>query len=280
MTLRLVRRCFVLAVLACSVPAAAQEATQSLPDAAPDATGWGVAAGLRYLEIVRGGADAKETLPLLIVIHGLGDKPNLGWVHAIDVNEKLKARMILPEAPTPYGDGFSWFDYRAGSLDQVALAHNIAAIEARVAQMIEVLLKQRPTRGARVVVTGFSQGGMLSYALAVQHPALIEFALPISGMLPEPLWPKQPRGETWAPPTHALHGTSDTVVRMAIDTQLVEHLKSLGFAAELNSFEGVGHQITPEMSAEAKRSLSAALAPAPAARKRRARVSTTVQAPR
>ena len=44
----------------------------------------------------------------------------------------------------------------------------------------------------KVVVTGFSQGGMLSYALALHHPELIEYALPISGMLPEVLWPTTP----------------------------------------------------------------------------------------
>jgi phospholipase/carboxylesterase len=259
-----------------SAPVSAPETPPPLPDAPPDASGWGVAAGLRYLEIVRGGADPKAKLPLLLVIHGLGDKPNLGWVHTIDVDEKVKARMILPQAPTPRGTGFSWFDYRAANLDQVALANNMAAIEARVAQMIEVLLKQRPTRGRRVFVTGFSQGGMLSYALAVKHPQLIEFAMPISGMLPAPLWPDHPRGQAWAPRTHALHGTSDTVVRMAIDAQLVEHLKSLGYAAELVPYQGVGHAVTPEMSAEAKRTLSAVLAPA--AHKRRA--SAAAQVPR
>jgi phospholipase/carboxylesterase len=260
-------RWLLLALMIGSAPSAAQapaEAVQWLPDATPDASGWGVAAGLRYLEIIRGGANPKDKLPMLLVIHGLGDKPDPGWLHAIDLADSIKARMILPEAPTPHGQGFSWFDYRAASLDQVALAHNITAIEARVAQMIEVLVKQRPTRGQRVVVTGFSQGGMLSYTLAVQHPALIELALPISGMLPAPLWPEHARADAWAPRTHALHGTSDDVVRMAVDQQLVEHLKGLGYAAELVAFEGVGHVITPAMSAEAKRVLSEALAPAPA----------------
>jgi phospholipase/carboxylesterase len=282
-------RWLVLGVLAWSAVSAAQESAQTaavpapvskpetppaLPDAPPDASGWGVAAGLRYLEIVRGGADPNQKLPLLLVIHGLGDKPDLGWLHTIDVDEHVKARMILPQAPTPRGNGFSWFDYRAASLDQVALAHNIAAIEERVAHMIDVLRKQRPTRGSRVFVTGFSQGGMLSYALAVLHPQLIQFAMPISGMLPAALWPERPRGEAWAPRTHALHGTSDTVVRTAIDVLLVEHLNKLGYSADLVPYEGVGHTLTREMSAEAKRTLSAVLTPAPAARKRRA------QAPR
>jgi phospholipase/carboxylesterase len=230
----------------------------SLRDAPPDASGWGVAAGLRYLEIVRGGGSAQEPLPMLLVIHGLGDKPDRRWLQAIDVAEHVKARMILPQAPTPYASGFSWFEFKAGD-DPVALAQNIRAIEPRVAQMIEVLTKQRPTRGTRVVVTGFSQGGMLSYALALLHPALIDFAMPIGGLLPAPLWPGHPRGTAWSPRMHALHGAADVRVPLAVDARLVEHLNSRGYAAKLSVFDGVGHEIAPAMSATAKVELSAAL---------------------
>jgi phospholipase/carboxylesterase len=231
----------------------------SLRDAPPDASGWGVAAGLRYLEIVRGGASAQEPLPMLLVIHGLGDKPDRRWLQAIDVAERVKARMILPQAPTPHASGFSWFEFTAHD-DPVALANNIRSVEARVAQMIEVLTKQRRTRGTRVVVTGFSQGGMLSYALALLHPALIDFAMPIGGLLPEPLWPDHPRGTTRSPRIHALHGAADVRVPLDTDARLVEHLNSRGYAAELTVFDGVGHAIAPAMSATAKAELSAALA--------------------
>src|SRR4051794_10565451 len=77
-------------------PAAlAPQNAEASPDAAPDATGWGTAAGLRYLEIIRGGARPNEKLPLLLVIHGLGDKPAPDWVRAVDVDDNLKVRMIL-----------------------------------------------------------------------------------------------------------------------------------------------------------------------------------------
>jgi phospholipase/carboxylesterase len=239
--------------------AAARE-SEVLPDAPPDQTGWGVAAGLRYLEIIRGGASPDEKLPLLLVIHGLGDKPHSDWLHAIDVDRDVKVRMILPQAPTPHGSGFSWFPYRAGSLDQAALARGISAAAERLTRMITVLRTQRPTQG-RTVVSGFSQGGMLSYAVAVSRPDLVECAVPISGMLPEPLWPVRARAAGWFPKIRSLHGRADAVVRFDVDQQLVERMRQLNYPVEQVAFEGTGHTITPAMSATVRSTLNEVLAP-------------------
>jgi len=224
----------------------------------PDASGWGVAAGLKYLELVRGEASADEPLPLIIVIHGLGDRPHRDWLYAIDIDPKLKARMILPQAPTPYGQGYAWFPFRFQDRNDEALAGGISEAAARLTAMIEVLQAQRPTRG-RVVVTGFSQGGMLSFALALSQPQKIQFALPISGELPPQLWPKEHPKRGAVPRMTALHGVADTVVSFEADEQLVQHLRGLGYPLSLVRYEGVGHRITEEMSARIKRELSAAV---------------------
>lgn len=217
-----------------------------------------MAAGLKYLEIVRGEASPDEPLPLVIVIHGLGDRPHRGWLYAVDVDPKLKARLILPQAPTPYGAGFAWFPYRFQDRDDEALAGGITQAAAQLAQMIEVLQAQRPTRG-RALVTGFSQGGMLSYALALTAPEKIQFALPISGELPAQLWPNERVKRGSVPRMVALHGAADRVVSFEADEQLAQHLRGLGYPLELVRYDGVGHLITEQMSARVKSELSAAL---------------------
>jgi phospholipase/carboxylesterase len=211
------------------------------------------------LEIVRGEATADEQLPLLIVIHGLGDRPHRDWLYAIDIDPKLKARMILPQAPTAYGQGFAWFPFRFQDRNDEALAGGISEAEARLAHMIEVLQAQRPTRG-RALVTGFSQGGMLSYALALSQPQKIQFAMPISGELPAQLWPTARPKRGSVPRMIALHGAADTVVSFEADDKLAQHLRGLGYPLELVRYDGVGHRISEEMSARVKRELSTALA--------------------
>jgi len=44
-----------------------------------------------------------------------------------------------------------------------------------------------------------------------------------------------------------MHGTSDTVVPFDADKRLIEHLKRLGFQADLLVYDRIGHTITLQM---------------------------------
>jgi phospholipase/carboxylesterase len=193
------------------------------------------------------------------VLHGLGDKPSHDWLQRVAVNPSVKVRMILPQAPLPFGEGgYGWFPYRAGNLDQVSLAQFVSAAADRVSQLVTTLAQQRPTTG-RAVVCGFSQGAILTYALSLRHPDQIELAVPISGMLPAPLWPERGPGDLRFPSVLALHGTSDPVIRFGVDEQLVHRLHALGYRVELKAFTGVGHTMTPDMVELIRANISPAL---------------------
>jgi phospholipase/carboxylesterase len=205
--------------------------------------GKGKAAGLHYIELIKGNARASDRLPMVVVIHGMGDEPHPDWVESFSV----RARIILPQAPKPYGFGYSWFTYRTADAKPEKLAYEIRKAAIQLAQAIVELSHKRPTIG-KPIVCGFSQGGMLSYSLALHHPKLFSHAYPVSGFLPEPLWPKvRPSAQRDFPPIVSMHGTSDTVVPFAPDRRLIDHLKRLGFQADLLVYDGVGHWITPEM---------------------------------
>jgi phospholipase/carboxylesterase len=109
-------------------------------------------------------------------------------------------------------------------------------------------MRHRPTRGLPIVA-GFSQGGMLSYALALRAPDRLRLAIPIAGELPDPLWPAQPASGKRLP-IRALHGTADVVIEIDGARKLVERMKSLSYDATLREFPGATHTITPEMQAE------------------------------
>ena len=243
-------------------PASAAQAAQPVItpsdgfDVELDAQGWSKAGGLRYLELVSGGSERSAALPLVIVIHGLGDKPSRSWLDLIDPN--THARLIVPEAPRPYMNGFAWFDYGASHQAPEHLAAGIRGATDSLARLIEQV-QRAYHRDERVVVTGFSQGGMLSYALALLRPDLVRVAIPISGMLPLPLWPTRNAGGQ-APRIQALHGTADRVVPFEADRQLSERLRALQFAAELTPFARTGHTITQSMR-EAVRSALAEILP-------------------
>lgn len=229
-----------------SGPAVQQSAAAASSFRAPGTDGWGMVDGLHFQEFVVGGGRADQALPMLVMIHGMGDQPGEHWLRLFRAVGPL--RIIMPRAPRPYGSGFSWFEYRVGDNEPVALGQGIAAEADHLARALPVLVAERPTVGLPLVA-GFSQGGMLSFALAVRHPQRLALAVPISGTLPAPIWPAARDADAANPPIRALHGTTDTVVPIAPTQELVAHLERQGYDATLRIFEGVGHVITADMQA-------------------------------
>lgn len=210
-------------------PAAAQPSTQVPPPPLP---------ALDAVERHLGGAIAGQPAPLLVAIHGLGDRPEafVRLVESLDT----PAHVVVPAGFDPWGPGRSWFDIRQGD---AARAAGIAAAADRLAEWLAARRQQADVKGP-VVVTGFSQGGMLSFAIAVRHPSLVDAALPIAGMLPDSLLPQSPAAAS-RPQIIDFHGTADTRVPYDAGKSTVEQLQARGWDAELRSFEGVGHQIPP-----------------------------------
>lgn len=215
--------------------------------------------GLEYLEVVTGGAAAGEALPVVVAIHGLGDNPSSFRLLLDDL--PARARVIFPRGPMPHGaDGFSWFDFRADDEDGAAeLGAGIRAAADRVARLIEdVTVKS--SAPPRAVVCGFSQGGMLSFALAASHPELVSTAIPISGYLPTTLWPRERPKTRPLPKVVAMHGEKDHLIPVDSARWSVEALKGNGYDVALKTYPGVGHALSPEMRAALESTVVAAVA--------------------
>jgi phospholipase/carboxylesterase len=211
-------------------------------------------APLVYDEVVTGGASADETLPLVICLHGLGDSP--AGIRSLATDFPGRARFVLPQAPTPYFSGFAWFPFYDGHGTPQQYADGVRTAATRVAELIRRVRALRPTRGA-TIVTGFSQGAMISYGLAAQHPELIGAAFPLSGYLPSPLLP---RAGTRLPPIRSMHGDADDVVPLALDQASVAALRALGADVALHVYPGVRHTITAQMGDDLNAELAAAIA--------------------
>jgi phospholipase/carboxylesterase len=244
-------------------PSAAPQANAAAAPVVPDDP---KAGNLYYVEVVLGGAKPDDELPMIVAIHGLGDDPR-NFAHLFDTFTD-RARLILPRgiAASAGGGGWSWFPQRARDADVEALGLGIAAAADELATTIEILARERKTVG-KPIVTGFSQGGMLSFAIAVRHPELVAIALPVGGWLPPPLVPSEhaPKG---APPLRAFHGTDDAAVKLAPTTIAVDALKKLGWDVELHTYAGVGHVITPEIHRDLSDALVDAVRASKPARKK------------
>jgi phospholipase/carboxylesterase len=99
------------------------------------------------------------------------------------------------------------------------------------------------TKG-KPVVAGFSQGGALSFVVAVRHPEAVRAAIPVSGWLPTGLLPR-PGAEV--APIRALHGGADTLVELDPTNEAVASLVDRGADASIEVFPRVGHAFTRQM---------------------------------
>ncbi len=247
-------------------PAAPAKAPAPAPPAPPTAPAspYARAADMEYLEVIhvpRGTPpastpDPDAKLPMLVAIHGLGDSPE-GFQDLV-ADLPVTVRLIVPRGLDPVESGFSWFPLRARSTDVAGLSRGISAAGDRLAALIVELRKTRPTVGLPVV-TGFSQGGMLSFELAVHHPELVAFAVPVGGWLPPPLWPSVLPPHKPLPKIVALHGEADPAVKFAPTLAAVEHLEKLGWPVTLKRYPEVGHAIPPNVRRELYQQLQRAL---------------------
>ena len=172
-----------------------------------------------YKEIVTGGADPNETLPMIIAFHGKGAKPD-------DLLPKMtlfrqKVRVILPQGIIKEGDHYYWWKRGAKDPDQDALAFSMEATVRILEDFIREIPQCRPTIG-KPIVAGHSQGGMLSFALATIHPELVSAAVPASGWLPEKLW------STNTAPIYAIHGQGDEIVPFAWTADYIAKMRQQG----------------------------------------------------
>ncbi len=240
-----VRRLLLLLVVPLALALGCKREAPSVepPPPAPSAPAEPLAE-LRYLERTTFGASPTDRLPLIIAIHGRGDSPER-YLRLFD-GFPAKARVVTPFGPDPYQGGYSWFPSSSPRLNLDNVASGTERAAHRLATLIGTLEKQRPTAG-RPIVTGFSQGGMLSFTLAVLHPEVLGEAYPVAGLLAPLHWPSSWAPGKIEPRLVSFHGEADHVVPVEVDRQSVDRLRAIGFDATLHTYPGVDHTITPEI---------------------------------
>ena len=199
-----------------------------------------------FLEHMIGGARPDERVPMIVALHPMGGDP--ADLLQLFRRYHRRARLILPYGH-PRGGMYLWYD---SVRDDVPAA--LVTLEAdRIAAAVAALVAARPTVG-KPIVTGFSQGGMMTFALAVTHPEALAAAFPISGLLPPSLYPSAalssgPRPATF-PIVEAFHGGADLAVPTRGARASIAELRRAGYIAALHEYAGVAHETSDEEESE------------------------------
>ena len=249
----------VLAVLAILSPPA------SADDDAQPANGRAVreanAAGFRFLVFETADAKSDATLPMILGLHYSGATPEAMLAYFDDID--FPARVVLPQGAYPRRGGYSWFASDYAGLDEARQAAKTFEVEQALSTFIESTLARHPTRG-KPVVMGISYGGDLALLLALRHPRQLRAAFPVAARF-LPVWMSSGNvcGSVACAPIRAMHGDQDTTVPMAPTREAMEHLRGLGFDAELQPYRGVAHDFDARMQRDFARRAKHLLAPEP-----------------
>jgi phospholipase/carboxylesterase len=229
------------------------EPDEALPDDAPGIRARSfVFQGIWYAEVELGEAAEGVELPLVFIFHGRGDHPRIpGGPFG---RAPTPMRVIVPRGPLSLGSGFAWARSSVTQDHHDELAADIMAITDRLIRLIEHVQETRPTAGTPVV-TGFSQGAIVSWTLALRFPDRIGLAIPIAGWVLPGNRPNALR----AAPTRAMHGTADPIVRIEPTRAWVQALLASGNEVDFLEFDGVAHTVTPEMNLQFEEWLEEAL---------------------
>ncbi len=199
-----------------------------------------------YLVKHVGSAQKRDTLPLLIALHGNGDTPENFYHTALDTLD-LPVRVILLKAPVARALGTAW-PWSAAEFDQYGEAFSEA---------VEALVDKYPTRG-KPVLLGFSGGGMMAFYQALKHGGLYAAIFPISGQLNQEMLGDGPL-RTGAK-VLAYHGDVDSVISIAGARNAIAMLHTHQVVAELTEFKGGHHGIFTTMKTQIVSAVEQALA--------------------
>lgn len=200
---------------------------------------------LPYRVLYPDGYDAGKKYPLILVLHGAGERGSDNEKQLIHgsklfldpaVREKYEAIVVFPQCPE---DGY-WSSVTIDrSQNPLALKFDYTRPITRplkaAIELVQNIMSQQAVDEEQVYITGLSMGGMGTFEAVHRYPDLFAAALPICGggdtqhyrKVKTPFW--------------VFHGSDDAVVNVRYSKVMVDKLKDIGVKVKYTEYPGVNH---------------------------------------
>lgn len=179
----------------------------------------------KYLLYIPRGWDGAKPMPLIVFLHGRGEcgtdgsrqgAVGIGPAALLDP-EQYPALILMPQKPE---QATQWVDH-----------------EALVLAAIETTQAHHAIDPDRISLTGLSQGGAGTWAIAARHPGLFSAIAPVCGYGdPALVAPAIKHLPIWA-----LHGLKDNVVPAAQTERMAEALRAQGASPTITLYPDANH---------------------------------------
>ncbi|MFC5499172.1 alpha/beta hydrolase [Caenimonas terrae] len=193
----------------------------------------------------RPAAAGTEPSWLLVLMHGVGS--NEQDLFALAPQVPPQYHVLSLRGPFALGPGaYAWFTFGVGAGGgRVIDAAQEAASRPLVAQAVLAAAARLGVPAERVVVGGFSQGGIMSLSLLLTRPELLHAAMVMhSRLLPEVLPLVAPAQQLHGRELWVSHGTQDGVIPLASAHHVRDAVAAWPIALTYKEYPG-GHELRP-----------------------------------
>lgn len=199
---------------------------------------------LHYL--VREPKIIQEKNPLLLLLHGYGSNEADLFSFASELPEEYF--VISAQAPydMQYGS-FAWYAINFDA-DENKFSDLNQARQSRdmIADFIDELLAKYPIDSTKVNLIGFSQGSILSYAVALSYPTKIAKVVAMSGYLNLDMAIEGfEKNDLSGLKIFASHGTVDQVIPVEWARKTPQLLENFGIDVVYKEYP-IGHGVSPQ----------------------------------
>lgn len=199
---------------------------------------------LEYL--VRKPKTVIENPPLLIMLHGYGSNEQDLFSFAEELPDELL--IISAQAPLSMGFGsYAWytihFDAPQGRFSDIPEAEKAREV---IAQFIDEVKAAYKTDPSKTFLLGFSQGCILSLAVALTYSEKVQFVVGLSGYVNRELLPQELHKENFKElEIYSSHGSVDQVIPVDWARKTKPFLDNLAIANVYYEYP-VGHGVAPQ----------------------------------
>lgn len=198
--------------------------------------------------IVREPKEIKNTNPLIILLHGYGS--NEQDLFSFEGELPNDAYIVSAQAPytLPGGYAFAWYAINFDA-EMNKFTDDGQAKESRdlIAKFIDELIQTYPIDANNITLIGFSQGAILSYAIAMTYPEKVKNIIALSGYFHPMIMPESFKENEKIKKLNifASHGSVDQVIPVEWARQTPLIFSSLGIDIEYKEYP-VGHGVAPQ----------------------------------
>lgn len=201
---------------------------------------------LSLFHLVREPKIKSDKNPLLLLLHGYGSNEEDLFSFASELPDNyyvISAR--APHPMPPYGN--AWYSIHFDA-DANKFSDDDEAIESRmlISKFIDEVIETYPIDPTKVTLVGFSQGAILSYAVALSEPEKIQRVVALSGYINPAIIANDYTDKNLSKLKFFIsHGTVDQVIPVEWARKAPEFLNALELDVTYNEYP-VGHGVAPQ----------------------------------